>query len=310
MPEPDLLLADLDRPRPAPRRQTDWRRLADGLLLIGLGVFVLLNTTGHLPWTFWYDALTLWPILIVSGGLRLAVDRTRFAWLMLLGPVLVLGTLAAVAGGRLETAPGPWQPVSIARAEGAQRIMLRGALASSRLDVAARPLEGTLLDGRQGSRANVARAEVKLEGDEAKVTLIGNDRGWDAFRPGRQSRWELAVPDALPLRIDLDGALIGAQFDLRRGGLEGATFDGAFLGLDLHLPKPRARVKLEVHGVYNMVDVYAPAGTPVRVHGPGFPFNIVDRGAGDPKNPNTPGYDVEFAGVFCRIGVNVEGVTP
>lgn len=55
---------------------------------------------------------------------------------------------------------------------------------------------------------------------------------------------------------------------------------------------------------FNAVDLYVPAGTPVRVRGTGFPFNILDRGTGgDPKDAANPGYDVSFGGVFSRIGV-------
>lgn len=306
MAEPDILPPDPERARAVARRP-DWRRIADGLFLMGLGVFVLLNTTGQLPWTFWYDALTLWPIVLVSAGLRIAVEHTRVAWLVILGPLAVLATLAGVAGGRLDEAPGPWRPVSAARSESATELTLRGALASSRIDVRARPLEGAaLVEGRQGSRASKAQVEAKQEGGEATVTLLGGNHGWDSIRPGRLSRWELDVPETLPLKIDLDGAMIGARFDLAQGSVAGGTFDGAFLGLDLHLPRPKTRVKLGIHGVFNMIDVFVPAGTPVRVRGPGFPFNIVDRGAGDPKDPATPGYDVDFGGVFCRIGVNEE----
>jgi hypothetical protein len=311
MAEPDTVKADRDRPRAAAARRPDWQRIADGVFLMGLGVFVLLNTTGQLPWTFWYDALTLWPIVIVSAGLRIAVERSRVAWLMVLGPLAILATLAAVASGRLDTAPGPWLPVSVARADDAHRLTLRAAFASSRLDVTARALDGgTLVDGRQGSRESKALVETKLEGGDATVTLQAGSHGWDSLRPGRQSRWELGVPATLPLKIDMDGALIGARFDLAQGSLEGGSFDGAFLGLDLHLPRPKARVKLQIHGVFNMVDVFVPAGTPIRVHGPGFPFNLVERGSGDPKDPATPGYDVEFAGVFSRVGVNEEKAAP
>lgn len=306
MSERDILLADGD-PRPAPRRRTDWRRLADGLLLIGLGVFVLLNTTGHLPWTFWYDALTLWPILLVTGGLRIAVERTRVAWLMLLGPIIVLTTMAGVAGGRLDNAPGPWVPVSEARPQDAKALTLRAAFASSRLDLTTRPGDGALVEGRQGSRANKARVETKVEEGKATVTLNPGDHGWDNVRPGRLSRWELGVPEALPVTLEIKGAMIGGRFDLGRGQVAGATLEGAFIGADLHLPKPSTRVRLKIHGVFHMVDLFVPEGTPVRVHGPGFPFNIVDRGSGDPKDPATPGYDVDFGGVFCRIGVAREG---
>jgi hypothetical protein len=299
-------MADADRAPAAPRRP-DWRRMGDGLFLIGLGVFLLLNASGRLSWTFWYDAVTLWPILIVSAGLRIAVDQTRVAWLALLGPMLVLATLAVVAGGRLDNAPGPWQPVSVARAEGVRQLALHAALASTRIDVTARPLDGGLLvDGRQGSRTGKAHIETKQEGGQAHATLFVGSNAWESIRPGRLSRWELGVQNAVPLKIDIDGAMIGARFDLTRGRVEGGTFDGAFLGLDLHLPSPDEPVRLEIHGAFNMIDLFVPEGTPVRVLGPGFPFNLVERGTGDPKNVATPGYDVRFAGVFSRIGVNQE----
>ena len=305
MPEPDSASA-LDRP-PAPARRTDWRRMGDGLFLIGLGVLLLLNASGQLPWTIWYDAATLWPIVLVSAGLRIAVERTRVAWLQVLGPLVVLATLAAMAGGHFDSAPGPWQPVTVERASGASRLKLAAALGSSRLEVAARPIDGALMvDGRQGSRANKANVETKQEGEEMSVRLTHGEHGWDALRPGRLSRWELNVPDAVPLVLDLDGAMIGARFELGQGTVAGGTFDGAFLGLDLHLPRPKERVKLQIHGVFNMVDVFVPKGTPVQVRGPGFPFNLVDRGSGNPKDPATPGYTVDFAGVFSRIGVNEE----
>ena len=292
---------------PALSRRPDWRRIADGVLLIGLGIFALLSASGQLPWTFWYDALTLWPIVLVSAGLRIAVERTRFAWLVILGPLAVLATLAGVAGGRLDNAPGPWQPVTAPRAEDARLLTLSAALASSRIDVTAQPLDGAaLVDGRQGSRSRKARMETKQEDGNATVTLLSGDHGWDHVRPGRLSRWELAVPDALPLKVELKGAMVGARFDLARGDVGGARFDGAFLGLDLHLPRPKTPVHLQINGVFNMVDVFVPPGTPVRVHGPGFPFNLVDRGTGDPKDPATPGYEVKFAGVFSRVGVSEE----
>jgi len=307
-----MLEPDSPPPPPAPRRP-DWRRLGDGIFLMGLGGFLLLNASGHLSWTFWYDAITLWPIVLVSAGLRIAVERTRVAWLALLGPLAVLATLAGVAGGRLDSAPGPWQAVSTPRPADARELTLRAALSSSRLDVTARPIASDLLlSGRQGSRSDKATVETKQDGGDVNVALLGGSHGWDSIRPGRLSRWELDVPDGLPLKIDLDGALIGARFDISKGRVESGSFDGVFLGLDLHLPRPQEPVLLQIHGVFNMIDVFVPPGTPVHVHGPGFPFNLIDRGtgsgAGDPKNVATPGYDVQFGGVFSRVGVNDEGI--
>ncbi len=290
---------------PAKRRRPDWVHATDGVFLIGLGVFALLNASGKLPWSFWYDALSLWPILLVSMGLRIAVERSRTPWLSLLGPVVVLTTLAALATGRLDAAPGPWQSVAVARPQGAETLTLRVKFASARVDVASRPvLAGLMVEGRQGSRESKARVATKQEGAEAKVTLDMQNRGWSSLLPGRISRWELGATDAMPVKVELDGVLIGGRFDFTRSQLEPSHFRGAFNGIDLRLPRPAAPVRIDVGGVFNAVDLYVPAGTPIRVHGPGYPFNIVDRGSGDPKDAANPGYEVHFGGVFSRVGVS------
>jgi hypothetical protein len=280
--------------------------MTDGVFLIGLGVFALLNASGRLPWSFWYDALSLWPILIVSGGLRIAVERSRTPWLALLGPAMVLTVLGVLATGRIDVVPGPWLPVAARQPEGAASYTLRVKMASARMDVHVKPLaEGTLLEGRQASRESKAKVEAtKVEEGDAKLDLNIEMRGFTALLPGRNSRWEVDATNALPLKVEIDGAMIGARMDLTQGRLQHGTLRGAFKGLVLRLPRPREPVHLELHGAFNAIDLYVPAGTPVRVHGPGFPFNIVDRGSGDPKDAAHPGYEVHYSGVFSRVGVS------
>ena len=73
-----------------PRRA--WRRISRGLIMAGLGVFLLLNTTGVVPWSFWLLLLPLWPVCLIAIGLRLVFERSRFAAGVLLSPLLLLGT--------------------------------------------------------------------------------------------------------------------------------------------------------------------------------------------------------------------------
>lgn len=293
------------QPQPAPKRRLDWVHLTDGVFLMGLGVFALLNASGRLPWSFWYDALSLWPILIVSGGLRIAVERSRTPWLALLGPAMVLSVLGVLATGRIDVVPGPWLPVAATRPEGAASYTLRVKMASARLEVQGKPLaEGKLLEGRQASRDSKAKVETKVDEGVATLDLNIEMRGFTALLPGRNSRWEVDASNALPLKVEIEGAMIGARLDLTQSQLQGGAFRGAFNGLEVRLPRPSEPLSLEVHGAFNAIDLYVPAGTPVRVHGPGFPFNIVDRGKGDPKDAAHPGYDVHYSGVFSRIGVS------
>lgn len=286
----------------------DWIRLADGVFLAGLGVFAYLNASGRLPWTFWFDALTLWPIMLITAGLRIAFGQTRRAWMIVFGPLVVLGLLAGMASGRLGgAAPGPWQPVSEAHGSEATRVVLSGTLASSRIELVARPLpEGVALQGRRASREDKARVERKVDPKTDRIALVNGDYGLASAMPGRMSRWELAVTDAVPVGVRLEGAMVGSTIDLSRGALADATLAGVFLGAEMRLPRPKAPVEMRVKGVFNVVELIVPPGTPVRVHGPGLPANVVDRGTGtDPKDAANPGYEVRIEGIFSRVGVTI-----
>lgn len=303
-------MAQSDGTPGAAEKGVDWARLADGVFLAGLGVFAFLGATGRLSWTFWFDVLTLWPIVLITAGLRIAFGQTRYAWMIVFGPLIVLGLLAGMASGRLGTAaPGPWHSFSEAHGEEATRVVLSGTLHSSRLELVAQPLpEGVALQGRRGSREDKARVERKPDPKTDRIALVNGKYGAATMLPGRTSRWELAATDAVPVGVRLEGAVIGSRIDLTRGALADATFAGVFLGSELRLPRPKAPVKVTVKGVFNAVELVVPPGTPVRVHGPGLPANIVDRGNGaDPNDPANPGYEVRIEGLFSLLGVSIAG---
>ena len=71
--------------------KADWNRAAEGIALAGFAVFFLLNTTGVVPWSMWLEAIPLWPLLIVSTGIKMTFEKTRAPWLVLLGPAILLG---------------------------------------------------------------------------------------------------------------------------------------------------------------------------------------------------------------------------
>jgi hypothetical protein len=284
------------------RPPIDWRRATDGIQMAGFAVFLLLNTTGVLPWSFWIDALALWPVLIMSAGLRMAVDRTRAPWLQLLSPVLVLGALAWLAFAQAPIVPvRDWQPVSVARPEGVERSRLEGRLLGTRLAAATGPLAaGALAEGRMASRRGTARLHTPVDGQTAGLRVEGPRKGgFFLWMPGAADHWDLRLSEALPVSVRLGGAMSSIALDLSSGRLERGSVEGVFLGTDLRLPRPERDTEFRIGGVFNAVTISVPEGTPVRVHGPGLPFNLVDRGT----KGTGPGYDVHVGGVFSAATV-------
>ncbi len=298
-------------PTPGPERTgADWARAAEGIQLAGIAVFLLLNTTGYLPWSFWLDAIALWPLLIMSAGIRIAFEKTRARWLVLAGPVLVLGGLTWVASGaRPERAPGPMQPEAADRPAGVDRVELEAKLLGARLNVAAATQmpPGRLVDGASNASHEKARLKVETEGTLARVQVDGGRHG-PVFLPRPRERWDLRLPAELPIRLKVSGAGVGGSVDLTAGTTEGLQTDGVFIGVEARLPAPRENTRIRMNGVFNALTLVVPEGTPVRVQGPGLPFNAIDRGTRGKEG--RPGYDVQVQGIFSAVDVRTDGSIP
>jgi hypothetical protein len=290
------------------RDGANWAKAAEGIQLAGIAVFLLLNTTGALPWSFWLDAIALWPVLIMSAGLKIAFEKSRAPWLLLLGPVLVLGSLGWLASGRRPEGPiGPWEAESLSRPEGTRTVDFEAALVGARLRLAfATDLPADrLVDGRSIANRERARLESRNDHGVARIRIDSGKRHGIVFLPRPRERWDVRLPADLPARIEIKGAGVGGDLDLTASAFEGVQANGVFIGLDARLPAPRRNTKIQINGVFNSLALVVPEGTPVRVHGPGLPFNAVDRGVAGIEG--RPGYDVSVQGIFSAVEVRTDG---
>jgi hypothetical protein len=282
-----------------------WVRVAKGVYLLGLGTFLLLCTQGVLPWSLWRDALAYWPVLLVAIGIRLIFERSGAALIVLLGPLLVLGTLMYVAmrGPGAWEARAEWERLRVDRPAGTERWTLEGRLALTSLDFAARPLPpGVLLEGRA---APPGRASLRIaEGGDAGRVQVTNGRRlrWLVVPSwGTKQACELRLSQALPLALDLEVALTGGTIDLAAVPVSRVSLQGAFNDLALRLGPPTEDVRLEFEGAFNDVELRVPATTPVRVDTEGL-VNVVDGRAGA-TTLGGPGYRLLLHGAFNRVVV-------
>jgi hypothetical protein len=295
-----------------PRLRTDWGRVADGVGLAGLGVFFLVATVRGLPDGFWMDAVSFWPVLLVSAGIRIVFEKTSLAAGMVLGPLVVLGTLFWLAwGDRPEPLPpGEWLEVAAERPDGAESARVEAEVAGVRIGLETRSLGSRLLvEGRVASRAGTpsldvddheGRVDVRLRGRHGGFTIVGT----------RREVWDLGVTDSLPLDLDLSGAMNRGDLDLRRGWVTGSKVSGAFNAWIFRLPPPSQRVRIRFQGAFSTFDVKVPEGTPVRYDGPGFPLVWGDRASTQEEiGEDTPSYEIILEGAFSVVNIE-EGPPP
>jgi len=297
---------------------TDWGRVADGIGLAGFGIFFLLATTRGLPPGFWLDALSMWPVLLVSAGIRIIFEKSPLPWGVVLGPLIVLGTLGWIAWGHPPAAspPGPWRAVSASRPPGLEQVRLEVRGVGSRLDVESRALPPSeLAEGRVAARGD-AGGLVERHGESVTSLRIEGEHGGAIFVPGRKSVWELAMADDVPMEIALDAIMTRAVFHLERGAVTRVDAHGPFQSVELRLPPPSLPepVRIELKGPFCAFHVVVPEGTSVRLE-KSVPFAVVMRGpARDDAPKEGPGYVVSVVGPFGIATIDEEplpeGVVP
>lgn len=92
-------------------------RVAEGVWIGALGVVLLGNTTGYLSWSLWAVLLTLWPVLLISLGIRVLSRGLAQPWLRAFSPLVLLASLAVAVAVSWTPASGlaplPWHVPAI-----------------------------------------------------------------------------------------------------------------------------------------------------------------------------------------------------
>jgi hypothetical protein len=290
----------------SPESGVRWRQASRGLEIAGFGVFLLLTTQGVLPWTFWLDALTFWPVLLVALGLRLVLERVVGAWAALASPLLVIGALAFVAMRDTPSAPlpeGDWRRVEIARPEDAEAWILDVDMAMGQLDVVDAKLPPErLVDGRSLGRA-ADRVRVDEHRGVPRVKVRGRSGPQQVFvwRRHPAQAWELRIARDLPLRADLDVAFVEGSLDLSHTFVSRVEIDGAFNDLVIVLAAPMEEARIDIEGAFSVYQFVVPDSVPVRLDVDGAFNGIDDRGADSAAD--TPGYRIHLEGAFNSLSV-------
>ncbi|NTW28480.1 MAG: hypothetical protein HGA39_03850 [Coriobacteriia bacterium] len=75
----------------SPARFGTWRYepIFDGIGSVLFGLVLLGNTTGYISWGIWWTLLLLWPVLIVSVGIRLLAKGLDQGWLRVIAHVVI-----------------------------------------------------------------------------------------------------------------------------------------------------------------------------------------------------------------------------
>jgi hypothetical protein len=216
--------------------------------LIGIGAILLLNNLGYLDWTLW-DALRLWPILLIGAGLEVLLGR-QSVWGSLVAAVILIGL---IVGGiwladtdGLRPARGELIDISYERGDAdAAVISLEptvGEITIGALVDSTDLMEGTILVvSNQELRRTVS------QGDPAEITLTtqGSKR-YGYISTHQRSTWQLGINSDVELDLEVDIAVGDVTLDLSDLTIDNVRLDFGMGRADATLP--------QVNGAEVMVD--------------------------------------------------------
>lgn len=257
------------------------------------------------------ELLRLWPVLLISLGIRLIFMNTRAHLLCLLGPALVVATAAWVVFTYEGSGGGPWSGLENAQSAAIEcPPAATGSPAGLDVEFAAGRLElisegGPLQAEPKGAEAPPAPAADSASAMTGTLRHSDDDLEWSCrggslrLRRARGSRfggvhffvpvvdggarWEARLGSVRPVTLRAELAAATADLDLRHFTLDRAEIQAAASSLTLRLGTPRGRVPIRIDGAVANVRLTAPEGACVTVSREWI-LNILeiedDRGAG------------------------------
>jgi hypothetical protein len=251
-------------PEPPARRQG----LVVPALMIGLGIVLLLNSTGLLSWDVWWSLARLWPLLLIFGGLELIIGRrSALASLLVL---IMLGTLVLVvrSSGAWFSDGAPLASEAISQSLGAATraeiaiSMGAGTLRIGALEDSEQLLVGTVArwPGEQVVRdaaVNDGLATINLHSRTTRLLPLGRS-------PLDQHIWDLRLNTDVPIDLRVDSGAGLAALDLARLRLANLTVNAGVGQTTIALPR-QGRLQARVNGGIGQTTISIPAGVAARI---------------------------------------------
>ncbi|KAF0207895.1 MAG: DUF5668 domain-containing protein [Actinomycetota bacterium] len=204
------------------------KRAAEGLTLVAVGLILLGNTLGMIPWGVWWNILSLWPILLVAAGVDIIGRGTDNSWLRVLSSLVVIAGLvygALVMPASTErsiewpfvmtlpsSATTPTksfdfsEPHTSAVTKG--RAQVKGGVGQLNIN------GGTALATSSGRSPFTPVFEVGVSGNEANVDLSMGDGSW--VSPRDVGRLDVTLDRDVVWDVEIDAGVSTIDADLSK----------------------------------------------------------------------------------------------
>jgi len=225
-----------------------------GVFLILAGAVPLAVRAGYLTDDQIGRLWTLWPLILVGVGVGLILSRTRFDFL---GGIIVAATLGLMAGGLLSSGIGTLSTGACGQDSGTAAFPTRdGTFAASggsvdievdcgNITVSAAAGDGWRVEGQDADGVG-----PQIEATDTTLRVRPRDDDGAAFWAfGTRDTWQVTVPQAVPIDVDLQLNAGRATADLTGALVDtfGLQLNAGAATLDLGAAEAVQRIDIELN---------------------------------------------------------------
>ncbi|MEX2598438.1 MAG: DUF5668 domain-containing protein [Dehalococcoidia bacterium] len=254
-----------NRQPPQPSRAKDRRGVPiGGLILVGLGVLLLLQTTGAVSWGFWAEIWRFWPVALIAVGVNLIFGR-RYPLVAGIIVVLLLlgaagGAIALVAGGSVGTVTSSFD-APLEDTDSADLLLSFGA--GSLVVHSLQADNPYLVDGQFETPGRQASVTLERAGADADLT-IGMDT--EGFNFGfNNADWNIGLAQQPEWNMDIRGGASDIELDLRQLRVPALSLRVGAASINLVLPEQADDMTVDVRSGASSIDITVPEGVAARI---------------------------------------------
>ncbi|MDP6454066.1 MAG: DUF5668 domain-containing protein [SAR202 cluster bacterium] len=277
-----------------------------GIFFLSLGVMLLLQTTGVIPWSTWIEMWRFWPVLLIMAGVDLFIGR-RAPWVAAVLVTLMFAGSVAGAYALTGTSSGDLAERYVATLAGAGRADVNIDFGAGTLNVGSLP-EGSvdLIDASYFGRRG--KTNIRRTGDTAIVDV--NMDGQNFFQHFDDVRWELRLSSTPQISLTLDGGAADMEVDLH--DLRVTDLEVTVGAADVQITLPSTgTVEADVRGGAADINIIVPDGVAARItNNSGLSKVDIDTGR-FPKSDSvyeSLGFDESANRVILHINVGAASV--
>lgn len=250
--------------------------ISKGVFLILIGVIFLLTNFNYLSWSFWWNVVDLWPLILVLAGIGLLFNkRIPFSAVLTLFLLILIGysLVFGIPSGPFNYFNDDWTSdaglVSTALDLPAdpqiERVNLDVDLGATSFDIHAlsgQEEETSLLKGNFGrtGSGNVPQLKSDRSGDTMNVKL--STTGLNLRGP---NKLDLGLSDQPEYQLKIDAGAVKSVLNFDRLKVDELSLDIGASDTELHFGDTGAHSTVSIDGAASKIKLIVPATVGIRI---------------------------------------------